>query len=198
MPLRLPLALAVAMLLGASTPASAEWKPVERIVTYAIEGTSGPELYASIGARGPQAGGGRAIAHTNFRLTWKRDYQRRATACVLATAVPTLVITITVPKPARTLSPQITAKWQRFIAGVIAHERVHGEHITAMTRDIEKATVGLVEENDPDCRKIRQTMQPILGALSDRQRAQGREFDRIELGAGGNIERLVLGLVNGG
>lgn len=177
--------------------AQAEWRPVQKVETYAIEGDSGLALYRSIGERGPKIGIGRAIALTTFRLTWQRDYQRRGTACILASARPTLTITTHLPKPKTALAPDLSARWQRFIAGVTAHEKVHGAQIEAMTRAIEKATVGLSVDNDPDCRKIRADMQPILGGLSNTQRQQSRDFDTAELGKGGNVERLVLDLVNG-
>ena len=54
-------------------PARAEWKAVEKTETYAIAGKSGPELYASIGERGPKVGKTRAIAYTNFKLTWSQE-----------------------------------------------------------------------------------------------------------------------------
>jgi predicted secreted Zn-dependent protease len=40
-------------------------------------------------------------------------------------------------------------------------------------------------------------LQKRLGELSDEQRRRGREFDRAEMAKGGNIQRLVLALVNG-
>ena len=69
---------------------AADWKPVEKVETYAISGQTAPELYASIGEKGPVIGKDsagnlrRAIAHTFFKLTWQRDYDDKATggACV--------------------------------------------------------------------------------------------------------------------
>ncbi|MEW9616119.1 hypothetical protein AB3G45_20085 [Shinella sp. S4-D37] len=37
---------------------------------------------------------------------------------------------------------------------------------------------------------------PKLGELSDAQRARSRAFDAVELTDGGNVHRLVLGLVD--
>jgi predicted secreted Zn-dependent protease len=68
--------------------ARAEWQAVEKVQTYAISGKTGPELYASIGERGPKGGIVRAIALTNFKLTWSRDYQPQGDACILVSARP--------------------------------------------------------------------------------------------------------------
>ena len=185
----------------AATPsvAAAEWKPVEKVQTYSIVGTSGPELYQSIGARGPQVGGEvRAIAHTSFALTWSRKYETRGDACVLATAKPKLIITYVLPKPTNVLPPPVKANWDSFITGVGIHERVHGDFIVDMVRQIEAATVGLTVPDDPKCRKIREEMTKRLGALSNEQRQRSRDFDRDELSPGGNVHSLILQLVNGG
>lgn len=188
----------IAALVMAAMPARADWKPVEKIETYAISGTSGAELYASIGARGPKAAlGTRAIALTNFKLTWQRDYQPRDGGCTLASARPKLIITTTLPKPAGPLPPSVKTAWETFIAGVRRHERVHGADIEDMVRQIEATSVGLSMPADPKCQKVRAELQKRLAALSAEQRRKSRDFDVVELGAGGTVHRLILDLVNG-
>jgi predicted secreted Zn-dependent protease len=181
-------------------PAGAQegWKAVEAVQTYSVAGMSGPELYASIGERGPKAGIARVIAQTTFKLTWSRTYEKREGACVLVSAVPKLVITTTLPKPSQRLPPAIAENWKAFIAGVRAHERVHGEHIEDLVREIELATVGLTVAADPECRKIKDEMNGRLSRLSLAQRERSRAFDRVEMRDGGNVHRLILNLVNGG
>ncbi len=178
--------------------ARAEWQAIETVETYAISGMSGAELYASIGERGPEARGGvRAIAHTNFKLTWSRKYEPKGGGCTLVSARPRLVITYTLPKPAQRLPDAVGRNWATFIDGVRKHERVHGEMIIDMVKAIEATSVGLSVPNDPDCRKIRVELTKRLSELSLAQRQRSRDFDRVELGEGGNIRQLVLGLVNG-
>lgn len=177
----------------------AEWQAVETVKTYAIAGRSGPELYASIGERGPKVGGlMRTIAHTSFKLTWKRKYEARGEACVLASAVPKLAITYTLPKPAGQLPPSTRMHWETFIDGVKSHERVHGDFIKEMVSAIEAATVGLTVPDDPQCRRIKSELTRRLGDLSRAQRQKSRDFDKAELSEGGNIHQLILNLVNGG
>ncbi|WP_048649165.1 DUF922 domain-containing Zn-dependent protease [Nitratireductor soli] len=190
--------MAIAFLLGALPQAAwAEWKAIEKIETYAISGGTGIELYQSIGANGPKVGVGRAIAYTDFKLTWRRDYQPRGGGCTLASAKPKLIITYRLPKPSGRLPASTQRLWDIFIAGVEAHERVHGAYIVAMVKEIEAVSVGLSAQNDPKCQKVRQELQKHLGRLSQAQRKKGRDFDREEMSEGGNVHRLVLGLVNG-
>lgn len=189
-------------LLLAALPASAaeSWAPVYRTVTYPVDGGSGIALYESIGHRGPVIGKGkiRAIAHTGFRLTWTRKYEVIDGACVLTVAVPKLVITTTLPKARQKLDGPVAENFNRFVAGIAAHERQHGVLIETMTRKIEAATRGLSIANDPGCVKIRQEMTRRLGALSNEQQQLSNAFDATEMAPGGTIEKLVLALVNGG
>lgn len=190
--------LPVALMAWPLAAAAAGWKPVEKVETYAISGQSGLELYRSIGENGPNVGIAHAIAHTNFKLTWTRDYQARGGACVLVSAKPKLIITYTLPSPTAPLPSAVQKNWEVFLAGVNAHEKVHGASIVDMVRKIEAATVGLTVPDDPQCSKIRTEMTKRLSELSQAQRQSSRDFDRVELGQGGNLQKLILALVNGG
>ncbi|MCP8895665.1 DUF922 domain-containing protein [Shinella daejeonensis] len=192
------LLLLVLALTGAAPAAASasDWQAVEEVRTYTVEGTSGLELYRSIGARGPKLGPVRAIAHTAFKLTWTRKYEKRGAACVIAVNRPKLVITYMLPAVKKTLAEPLKTRWETFLAGVAAHEKVHGDFIRDMVREIEAASVGLTVDDDPDCGKTRRELQTRLGALSQAQRARSREFDRVEMGDGGNVHRLILALVN--
>ena len=177
--------------------ALAEWQPTERIETYGVSGQTGIELYQSIGANGPKIGIGRAIAYTTFDLKWSRDYRPGADGgCTLASARPHLIVITRLPKPTQKLPAATQAAWDTFIAGIAAHERVHGEIIVDMVKKIEAMSVGFTVADDPACRKIRQELTKRLGELSQAQRAESREFDRVEMSQGGNVHRLILGLVN--
>jgi predicted secreted Zn-dependent protease len=181
-----------------STPAFADWKPQESTKFYRVSGTTEPELYASIGERGPQMSLGRTIAQTTFKLTWQRKYENQNGACVLARAVPRLLITYHLPKPANALPEPVKTHWTKFSAGVERHEKFHGVIITDMVRAIERETVGLRVENDPGCTRIKTEMTRRLAALSQAQRQRSREYDRVELGDGGPVHRLILEFVNRG
>ncbi|AZO24484.1 DUF922 domain-containing protein [Mesorhizobium sp. M1E.F.Ca.ET.045.02.1.1] len=197
-----PAILLSALLL--STPALADWKPVEKIETYAISGQTPEALYVSIGEKGPVIGKDsagterRVIAHTNFKLTWQRDYQPQGGACVLKTARPKLIITYTLPKPAGKLPPAVQARWDSFAAGLAAHEKVHGAGIVDMVDKIVAFSVGLTVADDPGCTKIRAELTQYLDQLSKAQRQAGRDFDKVEFGPGGNLQKLIAGFLIGG
>lgn len=186
-------------LAAATLPARAEWQAIEKIETYAISGSTGPELYASIGERGPEARNGvRAIAHTDFKLTWQRKYEPQpGGACTLVTARPKLIITYKLPKPSGQLSPAVRRSWDSFADGVQKHELVHGDHVKDMVKAIEAMSVGFSVPADPACKTIRTELTKRLAQLSLEQRQKSRDFDRVELSDGGNVHRLILSLVKG-
>jgi len=177
---------------------NAEWQAVERVEAYAIAGKTGIELYQSIGERGPLISGNRrTIAHTNFKLTWSRKYVPQDGTCTLVSAVPKLTITYTLPKPAERLPASTGRLWGTFIAGMEAHERLHGEMIKKLVKDIESATVGMSVSGDPGCVRIRAELKRRLTELFKAHQQRNRDFDKVEMGEGGNIRQLILGLVNG-
>ncbi|MCC0043436.1 MAG: DUF922 domain-containing protein [Brucellaceae bacterium] len=188
-------ALALCALLLAGQTATAGWQAAEKVETYAVQGTTGLELYRSIGRNGPKLGPTRAIAYTTFDLKWSRDYRESGGGCRLASVKPWLTIIYKLPKAPADLPASTAARWERFIAGIRAHERVHGDIIIDMVKKIEAFSSGLSADNDPGCKKVRATLQKRLGELSNEQRQKGRDFDRDELGPGGNVHRLVLDLV---
>lgn len=183
----------------AADPVPEAWKPIEQVSTYAITGDSGVDLYASIGQHGPKVGMAvRAIAHTNFKLTWTRKYEPQSDgSCMITTARPRLIITYTLPKPASKLPADLQKKWEVFIAGVKKHEKVHAVMITDMVKEIERVSFGLRVEDDQKCAKIRTALQAKLGEISKNQRQRSADFDRMELSDGGNVHQLILQLVNG-
>ncbi|MGE0501412.1 MAG: DUF922 domain-containing Zn-dependent protease [Rhizobiaceae bacterium] len=190
----------LAGLLAALTagPARADWKPVDKLETYAITGATGRELYESIGENGPQLGVARVVAYTTFDLKWSRDYRPSKGGCTLAKARPHLILITKLPKPKGKLPPAAEAAWRTFIDGIRAHEAIHGQHMIEMVEAIEAYSVGLRVEDDPNCKKIRQVLTKRLGELSQEQRRRSNEFDKVEMSQGGNVHRLILALINGG
>ncbi len=186
------------VVMSGQAQAEDDWKAVEIIKPYAISGRTGPELYQSIGQKGPRIGIARVIAHTTYVLTWDRKFDNSNNGCTIVSAKPKLKITYTLPKPSQKLSSPVKENWERFYDGIYKHELVHGETAKDMTREIVRTTVGLSIPNDPKCQKMRRELIDRINALVAVQRQQGRDFDRIEMGSGGNVEQLVLTLVNGG
>ncbi|RVD42077.1 DUF922 domain-containing protein [Mesorhizobium sp. M4A.F.Ca.ET.020.02.1.1] len=197
------LLLLLAAMLPSASARAGDWKPVEKVETYAVSGQTAPELYASIGEKGPVIGKDsagnerRVIAHTNFKLTWQRDYRPEGGACVLKSARPKLTLTYTLPKPATPMTAGLQKRWDSFAAGLAAHEKVHGAQIVDMVQKIEALSVGFTIAGDPGCKKIRAELTARLAELSQAQRQASRDFDRVEFGPGGNLQRLVLAFVNG-
>jgi predicted secreted Zn-dependent protease len=177
--------------------ADAGLEAAEKVETYAISGSSGIELYRSIGEHGPKSRNGRAIALTDYRLTWTRKYVPEGSHCRLTAAIPHLTLITHLPRPSGTLPDRTKALWSTFIAGITAHEKVHGEIIKDTVEAIRTATEGVTVQDDPACRKIRAEVTKRVTALAAEMRGKNRDFDAVEMGKGGNVQQLLLALVNG-
>ncbi len=116
---------------------------------------------------------------------------------MLASALPKLTITYTLPKLAGKLPANIEGRWQTFIAGVRKHELVHCDFIKEMVGPSSR------HRGPHRCRRSpmpqdKSEMTKRLGEISRTQRQKSRDFDRAELSDGGNVHQLILNLVNGG
>jgi predicted secreted Zn-dependent protease len=195
--LALTLAL-VASPLAAQEPGA--WKPVEKIERYAISGQTELDLYKSIGEKGPMVRGGkvRAIAYTDFKLTWTRRYENDANGgCRIAENTPNVTIIYRFPKPTGKLSPSVKANWATFEAGIETHERQHGQFIMQMVRRMVAETSGLSAANDPSCKQVRAELTRRLGAAFKEKSGKDAAFDKAEMGDGGTVRRLVMTFVYG-
>ena len=172
-----------------------------KVATYPVSGRTGFELYRSVGDNGPViTGDRRTIAHTTFKLTWRRDYQERADgSCVIASNIPRLIIHLHAAQaPRRTAAGGWRRAGKRFHDGLAAHERVlwPAHHRDGFRRSRMSASgsppplIRAATRPAPSCR-------PISSGFRTKQRARGRDFDRVEMGDGGAVQNLVLGLVNG-
>ncbi|WP_206110061.1 DUF922 domain-containing Zn-dependent protease [Peteryoungia ipomoeae] len=193
---RVCIAFSLSLTLAAGTAEAQSWEAIERVEHYKVNGTEPIELYRSIGERGPKISLGRTIAHTSFKLTWQRDYQQQGQACVLATAKPKLIITYTLPKAAQSLPPAVAAKWKAFSDGIVEHEKLHGEFMKDLTQQIQDVSIGLRNENDPGCKKVRAALQAQLKPISDAHVARHGEYDRVEMSPGGAVHQLILTFLN--
>lgn len=196
--------LALVFALVAASPLAAQepggWKPTEKIERYAISGQTEMDLYKSIGEKGPMVRGGkvRAIAYTDFKLTWDRAYENDAAGgCRLARNLPNVTIVYRFPKPSGKLGTSVKARWNTFEAGIETHERQHGQFIMQMVTRMVAETSNLSAANDPSCKKVRAELTRRMGAAFKEKSGKDAAFDKAEMGDGGNVRRLVMTFVYG-
>jgi predicted secreted Zn-dependent protease len=186
-----------AVLTAAATVAAAEQVQV-KTRTYAISGKTGAELYQAMVRQGPRHGFvSRAIAQTSYTVEWQAEVVSQGSGCRVVRARPVLSITYTYPQPSRTMSADLSRRWQRFMAGVKKHEQKHGAIAREMVRAAEASVKGLKVPDDPACRKTRVEVKQRADKIYAAYEARQLKFDAREHRDGGNIDRLILGLVKG-
>lgn len=171
-------------------------KVVTHIRTYDIEGESGRALIEAMDKSGPKHGFlTRAIAQTSYTVDWDFDLKAKADVCHLKRANATLDMTYMYPRVTTPMSPALRKRWQRFFAGVRAHEQMHGRIARQGIAAGERAVAGLAVANDPHCIKTRREAQRRVDAIYDEYEAKQVVFDQREHREGGRVEVLVAKLV---
>ena len=84
------------------------------------------------------------------------------------------------------------------MAGVHRHEETHGRIARQMVNAAEKSVSAIGYKNDRSCRKTQAELKKRIADVYARYEARQVEFDTIEHGEGGNVERLVSALARGG
>jgi predicted secreted Zn-dependent protease len=159
---------------------------------FAVSGSTGLELYESIGRNGP----GNAIAHTSYAMQWFKKFNEEGGGCRLLRARPVVTITYTLPKPSGKLAPVLRKRWDAFIVGVRKHEEEHGRMIREMIAQAETSIAGAYVADDLSCRKAKRAVLDRVEKIALTYKERSRAFDRVEQSNGGNVHRLILALVD--
>jgi predicted secreted Zn-dependent protease len=163
-----------------------------KTVTYAISGKDGDALLEAMDRRGPKHGFlTRAIAQTRYVVSWDIDWEERDGGCRIANAAAGLSITYTYPAVTSGMPPALDRRWTRFMAGVHRHEETHGRIARQMVNAAEKSVSAIGYKNDRGCRKTQAELKKRIATIYAKYEARQVEFDNVEHGEGGNVEKLV-------
>ena len=163
--------------------------------TYDVVGSSGAALVDAMDSKGPRHGFmTHAIATTAYTVDWNLDAREANGFCRVQRANGTLNLFYTFPRLASPATPALKRRWNRFFAGVRAHEETHGRIAREMMRATEKSITGLRIANDPSCYKARREAQLRIRAVYTEYEAKQNAFDRREHSDGGHVEHLIAAL----
>jgi len=170
-------------------------KAVVQTRTYDVVGSSGAALVDAMDSKGPRHGFmTHAIATTAYTVDWNLDAREANGFCRVQRANGTLNLFYTFPRLASPATPALKRRWNRFFAGVRAHEETHGRIAREMMRATEKSITGLRIANDPSCYKARREAQLRIRAVYTEYEAKQNAFDRREHSNGGHVEHLIAAL----
>jgi predicted secreted Zn-dependent protease len=175
--------------------AAAGVKVSEKTRSYEVAGKTGAALLAAMDRRGPKHGFlTRAIAQTRYSVSWTIEWGETSTACRVKSIDGELDIIYTYPE-VQGLPLALDRRWDRFLAGVKKHEKMHGDMARQMAKAVEKSVAKLSVGNDPGCRKARAEVKRRMTAIYADYEARQIKFDAREHRDGGKVEGLIEGLV---
>jgi predicted secreted Zn-dependent protease len=167
-------------------------KSVVNVETYSVAGDSGEALMAAMDRNGPRHGFlTRAIAQTRYSVDWDRTWLVSNGRCRLMKADVTLKVNYRYPALAGKASPELKARWGRFVAGVRKHEETHGRLARRMAQEAYDAAFRVVVDNDRFCSKAKDRAKRIVRDIYADYEAQQERFDALEHQPGGPVEKLV-------
>lgn len=164
--------------------------------TYDITGGSGATLVDAMDSKGPKHGFmTRAIAQTAYTVDWDLDAGQVDGFCRLRRVNGTLNLFYTFPRVASPTTPALKKRWNRFFAGVRAHEETHGRIAREMMRATERSITGLRIADDPSCYKTRGEARRRIKVAYAEYEARQNAFDQREHSDGGHVEHLITALM---
>ncbi|MDX8503017.1 DUF922 domain-containing protein [Mesorhizobium sp. VK4C] len=176
--------------------ASAGTRVLVQTRSYDITGNSGAALIAAMDGRGPKHGFmTHAIAQTAYTVDWELDAGQDNGFCRLRRANGTLNLFYTFPRMASPSTPVLKKRWNRFFAGVRAHEETHGRIAREMMRVTNRSITGLKVADDPYCYKTRREARRRIQAAYAVYEAKQNAFDAREHRDGGHVEHLIAALI---
>lgn len=184
--------LACAGAFGLAGVAHAGSKVVVKTGTYPVAGKSGREIMASMQRGGPRDGlQARAMAATRYDVKWNMDWSKTGGGCRLNSANATLYLTYNFPRLGDRVSPDLQARWTKFMSGVRTHEQVHGRIAQEMVNAAQTSVTGITVANDSNCSKAKNEARRRIQSVFADYEARQRGFDAKEHQHGGNVDGLV-------
>lgn len=181
--------LACAGAFGLAGVAHAGSKVVVKTTTYPVAGKSGREIMASMQRGGPRDGlQARAMAATRYDVKWNMDWSKTGGGCRLNSANATLYLTYNFPRLGDQVSPDLKARWTKFMSGVRTHEQVHGRIAQEMVNAAQTSVTGITGS---DCSKAKSEAQRRIRSVYAEYEGRQRGFDAKEHHHGGNVDGLV-------
>ena len=123
-----------------------------KISYYEVSPASAAEIRRSFASLGPVEGERRWAAATDWKVTWKYQFDQRAIAgCSVRTASVHVDAVITLPRwaPDESVDSSAVIWWQSFSAGLLEHERGHVlialNEARAIHEDMQHASGGACE-----------------------------------------------------
>jgi predicted secreted Zn-dependent protease len=184
--------LACAAAIGLAGSAEASVKVKIKTVSYTIKGKTAEELLAAMDRKGPRQGfTARAIAQTGYTVAWDIDWREQAGSCRVVKADAVLDLRVEYPGLGNGLSPDLSRRWNRFMAGVHKHEETHQAIAREMVNVAARQVSAISFRDDKGCRKTQAEIKRRIAATYAQYEAKQVKFDEVEHSEGGNVEHLI-------
>lgn len=121
----------------------------------------------------------RFTGQTDWHIEWRPCYEAVQNGCRIGGVVSQVHVTYTLPRWADRASapPGLRDRWDRYIAGLTAHEKGHGAVAVEVARHIERELVGL--HDNESCNAVSLRAAAKVEAVMQRGEDMQRAYDRM-------------------
>jgi len=166
-----------AVLLIVTAPAFADRNDFA-IDYFTVNGETSLQLSSEIDAKGPVGEDGRrSDGYTRWRMSWNFGMNSDTAGCGVSRVAVDLDIHMTLPRwdmPSGA-TPQLIARWNRYLAALRMHEDGHRQRAEAAADELRRT---LARERAPDCRTLENRLDSMANALLAKLRARQAAYDR--------------------
>jgi predicted secreted Zn-dependent protease len=145
---------------------------------YEVTGSTAADLRTSLDRNGPKknAGGRVSAGWTKWDVEWSYLWTTTSDECRLTRVSTTLTLTTTLPRWSSADHPgELSARWNRFLEALRAHEDGHARNGHDATRVIGERLRALPPE--PDCPALAAAIQKAAEAALAEYRARDVSYD---------------------
>lgn len=120
----------------------------------------------------------RFTGQTDWHIEWRACFETRIGRCRISGVVSSVNVTYTLPEwvDRRFASPDLRARWDRYIASLAEHEKGHGRVAAHVAKLIDEAIVGM--ESTAGCEALGQDAARVVDEVMQRGEALQRYYDR--------------------
>lgn len=146
---------------------------------YSVTGTDSKTMWQSIAANGPKGDDGRVFAgRTDWNLGYRYQTRVRDGQCRVTAVTTRLAVVMHMPRweDEGRATPELRARWRRYLAALREHEDGHRDHGVAATVEVQSRVGGLPPR--PDCAGFDAQVRAAANEVVARYAELDREYDR--------------------
>lgn len=162
-------------------PTAALAEPETRIskVYYQADGNTAEDIWADIIAKSPvKENGNQHVAYTRWNVNWKFWWYDHGSSCKIDKVTTKLDVAYTLPrlKQSASIPQSVTARWEKYYAALLDHEKGHKALGVKAAIEIEHQLSNMGSRRN--CEQLERDANKMARSVIDKYSRLEKEYDR--------------------